>query len=726
MRACHAGKLGTLFLISALAGCRPYPSRPVVSKVELESDGVVETGPIVDGLATAASPRLFEVIPRVLEYEIYDPTVLARDLERVERAYRARGYYEAKVTAARVIHLDEHHVRVELRVHEGEPVRVAQADAPGLGSLPLDAYAATREAVSGKKLITGAIFDEAEFEADKERILRALRSSGFAFAKVEGKARVDIAQHAAYVTYRVDPGPRALYGPIQIIGLKEIPEGQVRDVLGIQEGGSYSIRELEEAELALSNLGVFSRVEVRPDTSRPESRRVPLQVVVEESKLRTVRLGGGTRLDTIRLSFHARAGWEDRNFLGGMRTLGIEARPGVTLFPTSIQRLERPVKLLGEYKLSTHLTQPSFFEARTTGFLAASYQLYPVLYPLPPEVDATREQILGYHQVSARGGIERWFPGAAPPITQSHQVLLRPSYNWQANFPIFYQGKTPVDENGDAVLQKVLVSFPEFESVFEAVLIENKLDIVFANSLQVAGFIFGGTVSDAKLQPELRTFIRNFFGRGTTLATRLSFGFLFPADYGETLDRRLVVNNPPDSTSPTDPTNPDVIRDQQKLLLRAFYSGGPSSNRGYPYRGVGPHGPVGFLIPGANPANCERTPEACIRPLGGLTLWEASLEARFPIQGDLGGVVFVDASDLRRTHTVRLDRPHLSPGLGLRYNTPVGPLRLDLAYRVPYLQKVGEREVGDEGGSPSGAAEDNFLNQYWAPFMLHFAIGEAI
>lgn len=698
----------------------------MVSAVEIESDGVVDTGPVVEGLATAKSPRLFEVIPRVLEYEIYDPTVLARDLERIERYYRARGYYEAKVTAARVIHTDENHVRVEIRVREGEPVRVVQADVPGLSSIPLDASAAVRGAVAGKKLVPGAIFDEDEFEGDKARIERALRSSGFAFAKVEGKARVDIARHAAYVTYSVEPGPRALYGPIQIIGLEEIPEAQVRDVLGLKEDGAYSSTEIEEAEAALSNLGIFSRVEVRQDTSRPESRRVPLQVVVQESKLRTIRLGGGTRLDTIRLSFHARAGWEDRNFLGGMRTFGIEGRPGVTLFPTSLQRLERPVKLLGEYKLSTQLTQPSFLEPRTTGFVAASYQLYPVLYPLPPEVDANREQILGYHQIATRAGVERVFPGAAPPLTQSHQFLLRPSYNWQANFPIFYQGKAPVDQDGDPVLQKVLVSFPEFESVFTAVLIENKLDIVFANSLQVAGFIFGGTVSDVKVQPELRTFIRNIFGRGTVLATRLNVGVLFPADYGDTLDRQLIVNNPPDPTSLNDPTNPQVIRDQQKLLLRAFYSGGPSSNRGYPYRGVGPHGPVGFLIPGANPVNCERTPEACIRPLGGLTLWEASIEARFPVSGALSGVFFVDASDVRRTHTFRLDRPHLSPGIGLRYNTPVGPVRLDLAYRAPYLQKIGERELGAEGGLPSGAAEDNFLNQYWTPLMLHFAIGEAI
>ncbi len=241
-----------------------------------------------------------------------------------------------------------------------------------------------------------------------------------------------------------------------------------------------------------------------------------------------------------------------------------------------------------------------------------------------------------------------------------------------------------------------------------------------ATSAQIANHSLGGNVSDVKLQPELRTYLRKVFGKRTMLATRIGFGFLFPSDYGETLDPKnagAVAN---------DPTNPAVISDQQKLLLRAFYSGGPTSNRGYPLRGVGPHGPIGFLFPDPNSsANCSTTPEACVRPLGGLTLWEFSLEARFPISGPFEGSMFVDASDLRRTHVIRLDRPHLSPGIGLRYRTPVGPLRLDLAYRVPYAQEIGSRYIDTEAGSPSGHADENFLNSYWLPLSLYFAIGEA-
>jgi outer membrane protein insertion porin family/translocation and assembly module TamA len=84
-----------------------------------------------------------------------------------------------------------------------------------------------------------------------------------------------------------------------------------------------------------------------------------------------------------------------------------------------------------------------------------------------------------------------------------------------------------------------------------------------------------------------------------------------------------------------------------------------------------------------------------------LTLWEASAEVRFPILGPLTGAVFADTSDVaRQKATFLFDYPHLSVGGGLRYDTPVGPLRFDIGYRVPGLQKIGgdlRAEEGDPG-----------------------------
>ena len=53
-------------------------------------------------------------------------------------------------------------------------------------------------------------------------------------------------------------------------------------------------------------------------------------------------------------------------------------------------------------------------------------------------------------------------------------------------------------------------------------------------------------------------------------------------------------------------------------------------------------------------------------------------------------VLFADASDVSPEKLrIRLDVPHFSLGFGIRYATPVGPLRVDVGFRVPGQQKIG-------------------------------------
>ena len=117
-------------------------------------------------------------------------------------------------------------------------------------------------------------------------------------------------------------------------------------------------------------------------------------------------------------------------------------------------------------------------------------------------------------------------------------------------------------------------------------------------------------------QPEVRAYVP--ISKAVTLATRATVGFLFPFNYGGTIEN---------GTTEIDPTDPAKVRDEQLTLLRAFFSGGPSSNRGYPFRGVGPQGILGFLLPNAGAACTDVNNPDCLRALGGFTLWEASVEA---------------------------------------------------------------------------------------------------
>lgn len=699
----------TCLLVALGAGCRAWPTQPVVSSLDVKGADEAEPGALRDKLATTESPLLFGVFPRVLEYSTYDPAVLTRDLERIERWCRARGYYEAKVQAARVVHLDEHHVRVEIEVTLGEPVRVRRVDSSGLALLPPKV---ARRAVRAVKLDRGEIFDEDRFEADKQGLVRVLANHGYAFSKVTGKAAVDVVAHTADVAYTAELGPLSRLGSVRIEGLGEIPVTPVRATLDLHEGDPYSAAEIEDAKTALLNLGVFTSVQITEDRSHPESGRVPLLVTVKESKLRGVRLGGGARFDVLRLGWQLTGGWEDRNFLGGLRHLSVEAHPGLTFFPTRIPLagapLWAPFRVLPEVHVRTELRQPSLFEARTAGFLSVAYNMYPVLYPLPANEDPKREPVLGYHDVKTSGGVERAFFG--------HHLLLTPSYNWQAYYPFYYRG------HATSGLENVRVSFPELVSAldFRNDPLQPTRGFYLSNDVQVAGYVFQGTVNDVKIRPEARVYTRGALGRKSVFAARLGFGFLIPGNYGSTLDGSSVEG----LDASLNPQDPAVVRDQEKLLLRAFYSGGPNSNRGYPLRGVGPHGPIGFLVPtGVSGVNCATTtgplPSGCIRPLGGLTLWELSLETRFPISGAFQGALFVDSSDVSRAVAqIRLNYPHISPGFGLRYVTPVGPLRFDVGFRPLYLQWLGHRHLPASEEQPGDTL-------FGLPMSIDLAIGEA-
>ncbi len=694
-----------LVLASCLVviGCGETRTRPAVTALDLKENGpkrLVDGGAVLDGLATT---------------DEYDRNVLVRDLDRVERYYRARGYYEAKVTAARVLEPREpgakerdRQVRIELRVTPGKAVIVRNVErqgATGVSTRVIHELDLARD-----RLAPGALFDEAKFDDMKAATLDALRDNGYPYAKVDAKAHVDLEAHTADIMVSLVPGVRATYGEVKIVGLQSIPEGPVRDNLEVEirKGQRYSHADLQDARQALLNLGVFGSVDVRDDLSDPTRTQVPVQVLVHETSLHAIRIGGGIDFDVLRLNGHLRFGWEHQNFLGGMRDFQISVTPGLDLYPTRLASGTSlsPTRILPENSLQLKFMQPAFIEGRTTGTIDANYDIKPLLYPLGAEDSPQAQPIVGYQTLATDAGVKRDFPlRFSRKLRGNLEVSL--AYNWQANFPFMYQQDLP------AGLADVRVAFPSLNTTFD--LVDDRANpregIRLLNKLEIADKVFGGSVSDLKIQPDLRAYVPLERSKSVVLALRLSFGFIFPRDYGNTLT----------GSTPTNPTDPKVVFDQEKLLLRAFYSGGPNSNRGYPLRGVGPHGAVGFLIPTGQNCALANLPPQCIRPTGGFTLWESSIELRFPVSGPIDMVTFADASDVTRdVGHIRFNVPHISVGPGLRYMTPVGPVRLDIGYRVPGLQAIGQKGLPQEEGN-----EDELPTIFGVPLNLNIALQEA-
>lgn len=99
---------------------------------------------------------------------------------------------------------------------------------------------------------------------------------------------------------------------------------------------------------------------------------------------------------------------------------------------------------------------------------------------------------------------------------------------------------------------------------------------------------------------------------------------------------------------------------------RRFYAGGGGSVRGYVFQGVGPR-------------NADNV------PTGGNSLTELAVEARYRFQAlgqDLGIVAFVDAGEVSTGTTPAFDRLSLGAGIGARFYTGFGPVRVDIATPV--------------------------------------------
>ncbi len=680
--------LHVLLLLLAACAAAKKDERPEVDRIRIEGNKALSDSDLKRKILTSESSFWPEWVPLLGEAHHFDPSAWAADLRRIERYYQTQGYYQAKVLDAEVEEVKPGHLALKLELEEGKPARLLEIDIQGLDALPPE----HREAVvRGLPLHKLAIFREEDWAVAKAQLLRHLQEKGYAEATLEAEAQVDELLNIVRVRLEVTPRQRYRFGRVLVATgpdprvPNKVVQEQVESV--IHSGDWYDESLLTEAQARVFQLGVFAAVKVNRGAPEREKGVVPVVADVREAPFHTLRAGGGFGIDQLRDEVRATGEYTDRDFFGGLRRFTVKGKAGWAFLPNVVDVARSspgaqngPIfSVLGEFE------QPRF--------LARSVSLQTSL-----ELNSGLEPAYRFIGGTFKAGLP-WRP--------TPRVTVFPSYNLDV---YFLSAQVPLGGSGPETLfgcpNTCIVSYLEQTVEYDRRddRLEPRSGTYLALSLQEGGGPLGGVFKYVRVMPEARGYVSFGLEKRFTLAARVKAGSLWSFNSG--------------GESP---------------IVARFFSGG-NDMRGFSMRRLSP-----MLVvqqPGATVTPGQPIPSVAV-PVGGKGLLEASLEARYNVWGDLVLALFGDTGAVTADTLGAVGGDKLWPylyvavGAGFRYRTPLGPIRVDLAFRlpvgtpqyttssVPNLAPAGSPFcfVGDANrsyaGSPEGACG------------FHLSIGEA-
>ncbi|MEW6412873.1 MAG: BamA/TamA family outer membrane protein [Candidatus Zixiibacteriota bacterium] len=228
---------------------------------------------------------------------LYSEDILANDLEAIVRYYQKEGFLYAKAVLADLdTDAKDRTVRITIRVDEGDSISVGKVSLVKPDSLAAlgSQIAALVDKVSLElKARTGKRFRDADVDADRMALGRALDDAGFPFSQIIPNLEVNEPQRTVDITWTVVPGPHSRFGEITVIGNDNVSEALIRKYLAFSSGDEYSRKDLEESQRRIYNLSLFHVATVTARLTSTQDSIVPVEVRVKEAPRFTTRIGFG-------------------------------------------------------------------------------------------------------------------------------------------------------------------------------------------------------------------------------------------------------------------------------------------------------------------------------------------------------------------------------------------------------------------------------------------------
>ncbi|MBD3236075.1 MAG: BamA/TamA family outer membrane protein [Candidatus Eisenbacteria bacterium] len=569
----------------------------------------------------------------------YGADHLAPDLERIIDRYRSEGFLFVRIEEAVVRHLSRDEVVIEIRLHEGPRLHVREA------------VVRSQDAVLRRRLAPRVTLERGEplyardLQESETRLRELCDELGYALASITRELR--IAGDSAEVRFHVDAGPLVRVGGLEVRGTQRTrPEVVRREVVLERDDVLRRSRVLYTRD-RLFDLGLFRTVRIAPDdcdscVTMPEegAMQVDLQVTVGEKPPGWYGGGAGFSSESeIRLLGE----WGYRNLQGRGRGIQLGVLASWSLQAWEERHIDDPT----ERQVELILSEPWLFGTPLRGQLSTTYRF-------------NREASFSEEIFSIEFGARR-------DLSRFRALLASIERKW-------VWSSDPSTAGRDYEIPSLSLSFREDRRDF---VLDPRTGRLLQLRVDYAGGLLGGPIDFTRWAVGASFYLP--WGERTRFAYRIRGGYLHP--WGDAI---------------AGVARSDYLR--QLPYDERFRAGGATTVRGHAIESLGP------------PADDGQS-------LGGLALLLLNAELRFPLRGPLEAALFLDAGNVW-AHYRQLSWSRLTAGLtaegyepanlsyaaggGLRFRTPVGPLRLDLGWKLNRARRPG-----------SSGAE------------LHFTLGQA-
>jgi outer membrane protein assembly complex protein YaeT len=637
---------------------------------------------------------------RIFSHGRYSEALLEEDVRRIETLYRASGFRQAEVSSKLVDKYQGNpsQLAIEIIVKEGPQTRVAWVRIEGSYTLP-------QEQLPEIQTAEGQGFDESSLADDRDTILGKYFNNGFPNATVD-VSYVPVSSSdnlpRVGVTFSIHEGEQFFVNQVFLDGLHHTRPGVARREMRVEAGAPLSQQDMLESQRRLYDLGLFKQVDTAIQNPDGTESRKNVLVTASEADRYTFDYGVGFEFQTGQPAFGTnqplgQTGVSPMVSLGVSR-IDVGGRHQTLTIKGNLGRLQQKglisynvPKLLNRDNL--RFTATALYDNTvdvstfTSKRLEGSLQVSQVLYKIQDRELTTLSYGFSYRRVEA-SNIE--VTANLIPLLSEPTRVGTPNFtyvrNRRDNDLESTRGSYTTVEGG------VASSYFGSEADFSRALIKNSTYHTFSRNRSTGqGFVFA---------------------RSTTVGIENPFG-------------NTVVLDP----SGTPQTGQALIP-----LPERFYSGGGNSNRGFGLNQAGPRDPVtGY-------------------PVGGSALFLNSLEMRFPnvtvpyLQENVGFTIFHDMGNvfarpqemlpsLGRFHQPdrALCSQTASPplcnfnyashavGLGVRYQTPIGPLRFDFGYNLNPPDFSSCTSIPKTGPCPASSV----VVQRAGHFNFSFSVGQS-